>query len=330
MGQGNSTETVVAIVLAFERSHTWTQAALAAELGVGAGTVRRRLHQLALRGMPLTRQRQPPHVYWTVPKDWLPDAVTLGSREALQLARLLAGTPRSHRRDVLLRRVVQATMREPAPASEETTAASTDEELYLPVTEEALSQRTCLRMQYFTTGRGALGWRHVSVQRVERCPQARVAAVCHRDGTLKWFRADNIIHARLDPGEPYRPCDEQEVQRFVRESRDGVHAGGAMLDCEFFVHAPAASWVSRNLLAGMVVHPCEGGIRVHARTAGMLRVARYVVGLGSAAEVLTPELRCLVRELALGALGESDEPMHRLREEASSNVWPAGVVDSSD
>jgi hypothetical protein len=43
------------------------------------------------------------------------------------------------------------------------------------------------------------------------------------------------------------------------------------------------------------------GILVTAKTSGLLRVARFVVGLGAAATVQTPELRHLVEELARGA-----------------------------
>jgi hypothetical protein len=45
-----------------------------------------------------------------------------------------------------------------------------------------------------------------------------------------------------------------------------------------------------------------GGIRVRCTTPAVVRVARFVVGLGSAAHVETPELALRVRELASGAL----------------------------
>jgi hypothetical protein len=48
-----------------------------------------------------------------------------------------------------------------------------------------------------------------------------------------------------------------------------------------------------------------GGLRFSTTTAGVLRLARHVVGLGAAAHAETPELALLVAELARGALSAS-------------------------
>jgi hypothetical protein len=64
----------------------------------------------------------------------------------------------------------------------------------------------------------------------------------------------------------------------------------------------------------MFIDPDEGvhdGIRVRCSTSGVLGVARFVVGLGVAVRVETPELATCVREIAKGALegaGERRDP----------------------
>lgn len=82
------------------------------------------------------------------------------------------------------------------------------------------------------------------------------------------------------------------------------------VECAFFVPDPEARWVARNLLSGMHVDVDEdvaGGIRVRCTTSAVVRVARFVVGLGSAAHAETPELALRVRELARGALEAGGE-----------------------
>jgi len=76
------------------------------------------------------------------------------------------------------------------------------------------------------------------------------------------------------------------------------------------VRLPEARWVALNLPSGLTVDPHEGvadGVRVRCSTAAVLRVARFVVGLGEAARVDTPELAGCVRELARGALAGAGE-----------------------
>jgi hypothetical protein len=52
----------------------------------------------------------------------------------------------------------------------------------------------------------------------------------------------------------------------------------------------------------MTAEVVPGGLRISVTTAGVLLLARYVVGLGAAARAETPELALLVTELARGAL----------------------------
>jgi hypothetical protein len=76
----------------------------------------------------------------------------------------------------------------------------------------------------------------------------------------------------------------------------------------FFVREPEARWVTKSLLPPMKAETAEGGVVVTVTTAGAMRVARFVVGLGAAARADTARLRGLVEELARGALRRTAEP----------------------
>src|SRR5262245_15067216 len=108
MGQRSSTETVVALLQAFLQRRSWAQAELAHAIGVGVGTVRKRLVELEAQGFPLIRDEDPPQVYWSVPKDWFPGGVLFASDDALELLRHLGRLPKSAARDQLIRRILDA------------------------------------------------------------------------------------------------------------------------------------------------------------------------------------------------------------------------------
>jgi predicted DNA-binding transcriptional regulator YafY len=312
MGQRSSTETVVAIVQAFLQRRTWSQADLARHVGVAVPALRKRLVELATSGFPLDRDEDHPHVFWSVPKDWFPGGVVFSGEEVPDLLRQLAHLPRGAARDRLLAKVIEAAPRRPSLASPTapvvTKVASPSEESWLPLAEDAALRRSALRVRYFTASRGAIEWRHLSVQRVVVGPPARLVATCHRSGTLKWFRVDNVLGATMDPHEPFRPADEPEVDAFLATSVDGFHAGGEPVRHAFFVRDPEARWVQSSLLDPMRAETVPGGIQVTVETTAALVVARFVVSLGAAARPETPELRALVGELARGALEAASAP----------------------
>lgn len=304
MGQRSSTETIVALLHAFLERRTWSQVELAERLAINVPTVRKRLQELSTHGVPLTRDDDPPQVYWSVPRDWFPGGVLFSGDEALDLVRHLLRLPAGPARDRHLRRVLAATPPQaqlPAPEAIVPPRVTEAEEENLPVAEDAAARRVTLTCRYFTVSRGALERRLLSVQRVLVGPPARLLAVCHRDGRLKWFRLENVQAARLDPSEPYRPAASAEIESVLAQSVDGYHHGTPVV-CSFLVQEPESRWVERNLLSGMTAEPVPGGIRVVTTTGGVLRLARYVVGLGGVSRIETPELRAAVRELARGAL----------------------------
>jgi predicted DNA-binding transcriptional regulator YafY len=316
MGRLGASETPVGVLLAFFRRRQWRQAELARELGVSVETVTRTLRSLSAGGMPLLRDdSDKPQVWWRVPKDWAPRGVLFAGPDTPALLRTLARAPRSRERDALLAhasksaRVLDQSSRVEAPRLTET------EESWLSVVEDA-ARGTTLGMRYTSTQRGAAEWRYVSVQNVEVGPPSRFLAVCHRSGTMKRFRVEGIALARLDSAIPYRQVPQNAVAALLRESVDGYLGEGLQVACAFFVRDPEARWVARNLLSGMQIDADEdvaGGIRVRCTTPAVVRVARFVVGLGSAARVETPELALRVRELARGALEAGGERLQEGR-----------------
>ncbi len=306
MGKRSGVETAGGIMLAFHRNQRWRQAALRRELDVTDETLLRALRALIAQGMPLTRDgSDKPHVWWRVPKDWAPRGVLFSRDDTPALLRALARSPRSRERDRLLAHATQSPRTADGAASRIEAASLSDlEESWLEAVEKAAERGVALQMTYFSASRGRTD-RYASVQRVLVGPPSRFVAVCHRSGTLKWFRVENISHAKLDAGTPYRRDDESRVLAFVKESVDGYRGEGDPIGCSFVVRDPEARWVMRNLLRGMSIDPDDevrDGIRVRCSTPGVLRVARYVVGLGGAARVETTELAACVRDIAKGAL----------------------------
>jgi predicted DNA-binding transcriptional regulator YafY len=257
--------------------------------------------------MPLARdESDAPHVWWRVPKDWAPTGVLFAREQTPALLRVLSRSPRSRERDHLLAHAaLSARASDSALARVEAASLTEMEQAWLAVVEDAAARRVALAMRYLSASRGRADWRHVSVQRVLVGPPSRFVGLCHRSCTLKWFRVENIAQGRLDPDTPFRAEDDRLVNGFLAESVDAFHGDGAPVECTFVVREPEAGWVRLNLLTGMSIDPKDyvsDGVRVRCSTSGVLRVARFVVGLGGAVRVETPELATCVREIARGAL----------------------------
>jgi predicted DNA-binding transcriptional regulator YafY len=303
MGKRAAAETVTAIVAAFWKQKTWSQMDLARELELAPRTVRKHLDELLRAGWPLEKEDEHPHVFWSVPKNWFPEGVLLRQADVASLLHMLLRVPDGLERRTLLRVVashlptlVAASLdRVVPPANSEIT------EMHLPLFVDAAAERAPLRIQYFTTSRGALSDRTVSVQRVFVGPPTRFVGWCHESEALKWFRLDCVTRAARDAPTPFRVVADEEIQALVASSIDGYSAA-APVRVEIFVHEPESRWVERNLPEGLHARAVAGGVVIEAETAGLLPIARFVVGLGSAAECRTPELAAAVRGLAEGAL----------------------------
>lgn len=307
VGRRSATETTGAIFVAFLDERTWRQADLARRVGISTKALRSHLEGLARAGVPLERDEDD-GVFWSVPRGWFPEAVALPRASVHELLRLLKRSPRSPTRDKLLAKILGASSAEALGGRADTVASGqlSFDEHHLDAVQDAADQRVALELSYFSASRGALSARHVSVQRVHPGAKTRFVAWCHRSGCLKWFRVDNIVWARLDAGQPYREVEPELVATFERGSAGGFYQGETPRELRFFVAAPEARWVERNLLDGMKAEQVEGGIRVGIVTASPIAVARYVVGLGGLARPETAELRQLVAELARAALAVAE------------------------
>ncbi|MFO0726429.1 MAG: hypothetical protein U1E65_21765 [Myxococcota bacterium] len=103
MDSRSSSTSAVRIFQAFLRQRTWPQAALAREVGIGAAQLKRLLEGLEQDGvLPLEREVDHPHVYWSLPKGWFPGGVFYQGSEVESLLRLLARSPKSKERDKLI------------------------------------------------------------------------------------------------------------------------------------------------------------------------------------------------------------------------------------
>jgi predicted DNA-binding transcriptional regulator YafY len=273
------------------------------------------LHELLGQGMPLARDEEHPHVFWSVPKGWFPNAVLFRGEEIPELLRQLRRVPRGAGRARLLTLVLERLPKSEIAADVVVSReSSAQEDQYLGVVEDCANSKTALFMRYYTASRGDAGSRHASVHRVLIGPPARFVATCHRSGTLKTFRVDSIMSASLDGRERYRPVDERAIDAYVSTSVDGFNDGGAPMPVSFRVRNPEARWVRNNLLEGMQIEERNDGVRIIARTTAIGRIARFVIGLGAAATPETPALAHEVAELARGALratslGADGQPM---------------------
>ena len=305
MGNRTGTETVAGIIAAFWRDRTWSQATLARELGLTVRSVRKHLDELVVLGWPLEREEDHPHVYWSVPQDWFPGGVFFDAADLSALLHLLVRVPAGPERSRLLHALSR---RAPKLVSSEIDRVlppetSEVEEELLPRVLDAVSQRTPLQLRYFTASRGTLSERTVSIQRVLTGPPARFVAYCHAAKDLRWFRLDYVASLREGPSPTFVDVDDEQVDGFLQKSVDGFYAAEAKR-VAFFVREPESRWVAKNLPDGLDGVDVDGGFLVDCQTNGLLPAARFVVGLGAAAECRSDELKEEVRRLARGALGK--------------------------
>jgi predicted DNA-binding transcriptional regulator YafY len=304
MGKRGRIETVVAILRAFLDQPTWKQAELARKLGVGPPALRKHLQEMQRAGFPFEAEDDHPHVYWSVPKGWLPGAVALTSEEAAEVLRELSRLPRAKARDKIIQAILYR-LRATSDMGEPPVVAvqpSPEEEKHLPVVEDAANEKKVLSMRYYSSSRGHVSQRFASVQRVVIGPPARFIAHCHSSKTLRWFRVSNVEAASLARDQEFVDVPKAEVTDFQKTSLDGYHDTAPPTVEAFFVRDPEARWVKNNLLAGMTATQVEGGIRIEAETSALGRLARYVVSLGPAACPETISLAKAVADLAKGAL----------------------------
>lgn len=307
MGARGNYQTVTQVIQAFSSRKTWSQADLARRAGVEPRRIRSILLELQEAGMPLVSDKEHPHVFWSVPAHWFPGGIFFDQEDWEVLVHAVLHIPDEKRRKQLLSRLlngrfigsVETGVRRLDQAISGLPVTSEEQRAFLLVQRSILEQKP-LSVRYFSSSSGTLGWRVISPQRLLTEPHARLAAYCHKNKEMRWFRLDNIQRANIDHEATYEQVETDSVSSFVAASPDGYH-DGTDTEWTFIVTPSAASWVRGNLLHGMV--PQEDtpqGLRVSAR-GGALIVARFIVGLGGDAVAEGPELKALVRELARGA-----------------------------
>lgn len=310
MGRRSATETVAGIFQRFLERPAWPQQALADALGVTPKTLRRCLDELANEGLPLRREGDGARVTWRMAEGWFPGSVRWTAREVAGLLPALLQAPPGEARDAAIERILRVVPRERVPPrardAVEPAPRSTAERTHEALVVEAAMRRECLFLRYYSANRGAVSARVVSVQRVMAGAPVRLVVWCHERQELLWFVLENVRAARVDRAERFHEADPVEVERFVRESVDGFRQMRPVV-CVFTVRDPEARWARNNLPAApkgayTVEARDDGSIRVTIETAGVVPLARWLVGLGAAGRAESPEVVALVEELARGAL----------------------------
>lgn len=105
---------IIAILKAFLDKRTWAQAELARHVGAATPAVQKRLRELQESGIPLERESEHPHVYWSVPNNGYPGGVLFTGEQVKQLVRQLARVPKSKVRDQLIQTADVSTQRDGA------------------------------------------------------------------------------------------------------------------------------------------------------------------------------------------------------------------------
>lgn len=309
MGVRDNYESITRVVQAFAGQRTWQQAELARHIGVQPRSLRQLLISLSDSGMPLEKEEEHPHVYWSVPAHWFPGGVIFDiedwqvlvhavlrisdtKRRAKLLGRLLAGRQARESTAIRVEKLNKAVAATPFTAQEY--------EIQLLI-EQSILEETPLSIHYYSASKGQLTWRTISPQKLITEPHGRIAAYCHVNNALRWFRIDNIQRAQLERDQLRKEASAMELDSFLSSSVDG-YRDGTDEDLAFRVRRPESTWVRGNLLPGMTTDmDARGdGIRIVARGAALV-VARYVVGLGGAAVAEGDALKALVRQLAEAA-----------------------------
>jgi len=255
--------------------------------------------ELQREGVPLERDEEANQVYWSVPHAWGPTGVFVPASDIDPLLRMLVRHPKSAVRDGVISRLLAAL---PQPELwrrllDVVLAGHTSAENgFIDLVEDAAAQQSTLHARYYSSHRGKIEWRWLSVQRIV-LPE-RFVAWCHKAERLKWFRLDRVLDARFDSGVAYHP--DPTTEAFIEASVDGFAGQEPIREHRFWLRTPDDRWVVPNLPFEAVASETdpERGTMVAVRSHAVLAIARFVAGLGGVARVETPELREVVLLLA--------------------------------
>jgi predicted DNA-binding transcriptional regulator YafY len=303
VGQKSRSETIAHVLVTLMRERSAKQADLARALDTSPRVIRQCITDLQEAGMPIERDEEHPHVFYSVPHGWIPHGAVLPEAEVDAILRVLARVPSEQvRREAIAARLGTERPWAKVPLALED-SLSTSELETLEDLEDSAYSRTAARVSYHSPERGSVEWRHLSVQRVAYHERPmRLLALCHRSRTLKWFRLDRVQAVELDRREPFSAAPEDAIEDIVTNTLLGFHDNGPRVACRFVIDAPVHRWFVPMLGRRAEVEPHGQAVRVTLHTAAVQVLARELVGLGGAVTVETPELRAAVRTLAEGAL----------------------------
>jgi len=310
MGSRSKTRTVVDLLGAFFRDRTWTQAALAEHLELDVKTIRRVLVEMQDAGFPFEREEDHPHVYWSLPGSWLPNAVSVAPEDVRRLLRLVLRLPASSEREALFKQLLSATgpafgaLFEDLPEVHEPEELGASAEL-LDTIEDATLGRRPLAIRYYSASRGDVGNRTVSPVRIS-ARHRQLLAHCHRREKPLWFRLDRIQSARVDPDAQYVALTREQVDAMVTESLGGFAGPDAAVSVRFRVLSPASRWFDAP--PGLSVEHRGDVLLLHGETRALTQLATLLMGVGEHVVYDSDELRDEVRRLATLALARAAAP----------------------
>lgn len=310
MSRKRTAEIVASVIQAFLEDPTWAQAELARRAGTSSETLRKTLEDMSSVGWPFERDEEPPQVYWSLPRGYLPPGIVLPMERVASALRLLARLPTEGERDALLGFLSNASPASVHPSFEAWVQPelSRAEERWLGRIEDAIRDHQALVVRYYSAHRGALESRTISFQRITHDKHVRLCGHCHRADRLKWFRLNNVAEVETVADKDYVQHSKEEIDTFLDHSFLGYHAD-ADADAApslFFVRLPEARWVQNNLPPAMTGELQQDGLRVTVRDVSIAQVARYVLYLADAARPDTDGLRQEVCRLARAALTACD------------------------
>ncbi|MCA9642815.1 MAG: winged helix-turn-helix transcriptional regulator, partial [Myxococcales bacterium] len=280
MGARSNTETPLRLLAALLERRTWTQAELARRVGVQAQTVKRCLEELAA-DVPLERDEEHPHVYWSVPQSWLPEGVHLPRAHFVELLRRVARSAPFSEHDALLKHLVDAA---PSLGGMVTRIRDAHVPTDAPLSSALLAELEdawdshAVILSYRKTRGGGVEPRHCSPARfVDR--YQHLLARCHQTGKAKRFRLDRVLHVTRAVGVDYQPLSEEEVQDALTGAVDGFRAPGPLVSVRFRLVGDEAEvgWMVEQLPEDLSVEPIASGYLVHGETGALSKLAEKLV-----------------------------------------------------
>lgn len=305
MGSKSTTETPLRLLAALLEKRTWAQAELARHVEVQPQTARRCLEELVAGGVPLEREDDHPHVYWSVPKSWLPDGVNLPREHFVDLLRRLARATTQGEQDPLLKHLLDAapSLRDLVTRIQDahmTGDAPLSRSVLVPL-EDAWDSHAVILSYRKSKGAGVEARQCSPARFVDR--YQHLLARCHQSGKAQRFRLDRILHVSPAVGVPYLPLDDAEINEALAGAVDGFRAPGPLVSVRFRLMGDAkqVGWMLEALPEDLIVEGIPSGYLVYGETGALGKLAAKLVGYGAVVRYDDEGLREAARAVVEGA-----------------------------